>query len=68
MTKKNLGILLLFISMGLFYWGYHESQQIAEPVAGLLQKDNGTRHILYINAAAVAVLLVGGYLSMDEYS
>ncbi len=54
--------------MGLFYWGYHESQLVTEPVAGLLQKDNGTRHILYINIAAVAVLIVGGYLSMDEYS
>ena len=66
--KKRVGIVLLFLSMALFYWGYHESQQIAEPVAGLLQKDNGTRHILYINLLAVAVLLVGGYLSMDEYS
>ncbi|WP_457593162.1 hypothetical protein [Hydrogenimonas sp.] len=64
---KNLGILLLFAAMALFYWGYHESQQIAEPVAGLLQQDNGTRHILFINIAAVALLLVGGYLSMDEY-
>ncbi|WP_456451509.1 DUF3185 family protein [Hydrogenimonas sp.] len=68
MTKKNLGILLLFVSMALFYWGYHESQQVEEPVAGLLQKDNGTRHILYINTAAVVVLLIGGYLSMEEYS
>lgn len=66
--KKKIGILLLFIAMGLFYWGYHESQLVTEPVAGLLQKDNGTRHILYINIAAVAVLIVGGYLSMDEYS
>ncbi|WP_457596681.1 hypothetical protein [Hydrogenimonas sp.] len=68
MTRKGVGILLLFASMGMFYWGYHESQQIAEPVAGLLQKDNGTRHILYINAAAAVLLLLGGYLSMDEYS
>lgn len=64
---KSLGILLLFASMALFYWGYHESQQVAEPVAGILQKDNGTRHILYINIAAAIMLLVGGYLSMDEY-
>ena len=54
--------------MGLFYWGYHESQLVTEPVAGLLQKDNGTRHILYINIAAVVALIAGGYLSMDEYS
>ena len=54
--------------MAMFYWGYHESQLVSEPVAGLLQKDNGTRHILYINVAAVVTLLVGGYLSMDEYS
>ncbi len=54
--------------MGLFYWGYHESQLVSESVAGFLQKDNGTRHILYINAAAVVVLIIGGYLSMDEYS
>ena len=66
--KKRIGILLLFVSMGLFYWGYHESQKTDKPVAGLLQKDNGTRNVLYINAAAVVVLLVGGYLSMEEYS
>ncbi|MCF6201921.1 MAG: DUF3185 family protein [Hydrogenimonas sp.] len=65
--SKNIGILLLFASMALFYWGYHESQQVAEPVAGILQKDNGTRHILYINIAAAVMLLIGGYLSMDEY-
>jgi len=64
---KSFGILLLFASMALFYWGYHESQQVAEPVAGILQKDNGTRNILYINIAAAIMLLVGGYLSMDEY-
>ncbi len=64
---KSFGILLLFASMALFYWGYHESQQVAEPVAGILQKDNGTRHILYINIAAAIMLLIGGYLSMDEY-
>ncbi len=64
---KSVGIFLLFVAMGLFYWGYHESQQIAEPVAGLLQKDNGTRHILFINITAAILLLVGGYLSMDEY-
>jgi len=65
--KKNIGIFLLFASMALFYWGYHESQLISEPVAGLLQKDNGTRHILYINLLGIIVLLVGGYLSMDDY-
>jgi len=64
---KNIGIFLLFVSMALFYWGYHESQLVSEPVAGLFQKDNGTRHILYINMLAIIVLLVGGYLSMDEY-
>jgi hypothetical protein len=53
--------------MAIFYWGYHESQLISEPVAGLLQKDNGTRHILYINLLGVVVLLVGGYLSIDDY-
>ena len=66
--KKRIGIFLLFAAMAMFYWGYHESQLVSEPVAGLLQKDNGTRHILYINIAAVITLLVGGYLSMDEYS
>ncbi|WP_457595490.1 hypothetical protein [Hydrogenimonas sp.] len=65
--RKHIGTFLLFAAMALFYWGYHESQQIAEPVAGLLQKDNGTRRILYINIAAVVILLIGGYLSMDEY-
>ncbi|SFP20144.1 hypothetical protein [Hydrogenimonas thermophila] len=64
--KKNIGIFMLFASMGLFYWGYHESQLISEPVAGLLQKDNGTRYILYINIVAIVVLLVGGYLSMED--
>jgi len=63
--KKNIGILMLFASMILFYWGYHESQLISEPVAGLLQEDNGTRHILYINITAAIVLLIGGYLSME---
>ncbi len=67
-SLKNIGIFLLFVSMALFYWGYHESQQISEPVAGLLQKDSGdTRDILYINIAAAIILLIGGYLSMDEY-
>jgi hypothetical protein len=66
--KKTLGIVLMFASMALFYWGYHESQQFAEPVAGLLQKANGTRSVLTINIAGVVLLLVGGYLSMDEYS
>jgi len=65
--KKNIGIFMLFASMGLFYWGYHESQLISEPVAGLLQKDNGTRHILYINVVAAVVLLIGGYLSMEDW-
>ena len=64
--RKNIGIFMLFASMALFYWGYHESQLIGEPVAGLLQKDNGTRHILYINIIAVIVLLIGGYLSMED--
>jgi len=65
--KKNIGIFMLFASMGLFYWGYHESQLISEPVAGLLQKDNGTRHILYINVVAAVILLIGGYLSMEDW-
>ena len=64
--KKNIGIFMLFASMVLFYWGYHESQLISEPVAGLLQKDNGTRYIVYINVVAIIVLLVGGYLSMED--
>jgi hypothetical protein len=64
--KKNIGIFMLFTSIVIFYWGYHESQLISEPVAGLLQKDNGTRHILYINVIAIIVLLIGGYLSMDD--
>jgi len=63
--KKNIGIFMLFASMGLFYWGYHESQLISEPVAGLLQEDNGTRHVLYINVVAAVILLIGGYLSME---
>ncbi len=66
--KKQIGIFLLFASMGLFYWGYHESQKVEQPVAGLLQKDNGTRPILYINTVAVVVLLIGGYLAMEERS
>ncbi|HIE36476.1 MAG TPA: DUF3185 family protein [Candidatus Omnitrophica bacterium] len=66
--KKSIGIFMLFVSMVLFYWGYHESQLIDEPVAGLLQKDNGTRHIVYINLVAIVVLLVGGYFSMDDWS
>jgi len=65
--KKNIGIFMLSASMGLFYWGYHESQLISEPVAGLLQKDNGTRHILYINVVAAVILLIGGYLSMEDW-
>jgi len=65
--KKNIGIFMLFASMALFYWGYHESQLISEPVAGLLQKDNGTRHILYINVVAAVILLIGGYLSMEDW-
>jgi len=65
--KKNIGIFMLFASMALFYWGYHESQLISEPVAGLLQKDNGTRHIVYINVVAAVVLLIGGYLSMEDW-
>jgi len=65
--KKNIGIFMLFASMVLFYWGYHESQLISEPVAGLLQKDNGTRHIVYINVVATVVLLIGGYLSMEDW-
>lgn len=65
--KKNIGIFMLFASMVLFYWGYHESQLISEPVAGLLQKDNGTRHIVYINVVAAVVLLIGGYLSMEDW-
>jgi len=64
--KKRVGIFLLFASMGLFYWGYHASQQTDKPVAGLLQKDNGTRPILAINAAAALLLLLGGYLAMEE--
>jgi len=65
--RKNIGIFMLFASMALFYWGYHESQLISEPVAGLLQEDNGTRHIVYINVVAVIVLLIGGYLSMEDW-
>jgi len=65
--KKNIGIFMLFASMALFYWGYHESQLISEPVAGLLQEDNGTRHIVYINVVAAVVLLIGGYLSMEDW-
>jgi len=65
--KKNIGIFMLFASMVLFYWGYHESQLISEPVAGLLQEDNGTRHIVYINVVAAVVLLIGGYLSMEDW-
>ena len=64
--RKNIGIFMLFASMALFYWGYHESQLVSEPVVGLLQKDNGTRHIVYINVVAVVVLLIGGYLSMED--
>ena len=67
-VRKRIGIALLFVSMGLFYWGYHKSQQYDKPVAGLLEKDNGTRPVLYINAAAAVLLLVGGYLAMEEYS
>lgn len=65
--KKNIGIFMLFASIALFYWGYHESQLISEPVAGLLQEDNGTRHIVYINVVAAVVLLIGGYLSMEDW-
>ncbi len=64
--KKNIGILLLFVSMAIFYWGYHASQQTKQPVAGWIQKDNGTRQILYIDLLGVVILMVGGYLAMEE--
>ena len=64
--KRRAGIFLLFSSMALFYWGYHASQSLNAPVAGLFQKDNGTRSILYIDIAGIVILLAGGYLVMER--